>query len=49
MFHYFNIQWNLELRTQSVPGDGSTFKSNFPILNNVNLINSFHTPKIDPV
>jgi hypothetical protein len=22
----FNIQWNLELRTQSVPGDGSTFK-----------------------
>jgi hypothetical protein len=20
------IQWNLELRTQSVPGDGSTFK-----------------------
>jgi hypothetical protein len=21
-----NVQWNLELRTQSVPGDGSTFK-----------------------
>jgi hypothetical protein len=21
-----HLQWNLELRTQSVPGDGSTFK-----------------------
>jgi hypothetical protein len=23
---HFTLQWNLELRTQSVPGDGSTFK-----------------------
>jgi hypothetical protein len=30
------VQWNLELRTQSVPGDGSTFELNFPIRNNVN-------------
>jgi hypothetical protein len=29
------IQWNLELRTQSVPGDGSTFELNVPIRNNV--------------
>jgi hypothetical protein len=25
------VQWNLELRKQSVPGDGSTFELNFPI------------------
>jgi hypothetical protein len=30
------IQWNLELRTQFVPGDGSTFELNVPIRNNVN-------------
>jgi hypothetical protein len=34
-----DVQWNLELRTQSVPVDGSTFELNFPIWNNVNWIN----------
>jgi hypothetical protein len=26
-----HIQWNLEFRTQFVPGDGSTLELNFPI------------------
>jgi hypothetical protein len=25
------VQWNLELQTQSVPGEGLTFELNFPI------------------
>jgi hypothetical protein len=40
------VQWNFEHRTQSVPGDGSTFELNFPIWNNANWINPFQTPKI---
>jgi hypothetical protein len=30
------LQWNLELRTQSLPGESLTFELNFPIWNNVN-------------